>query len=150
MAESTPPTDPATFAQRWLTAPKVFIQLTVVVLVAATFTLLRVEQSVTPPPIADDPTPLGYTWSLLLFVLPLTYLIVGFLLHPQYKVQRKAFTVTMAILLPTGFLLDLFFANARRRPRRALTPMRRTATRGTVTRGAATRWFSRSFSTARP
>lgn len=99
------------FVQRWLDAPRVIFQLTAVVLIAATFALLRVHEPVTPPPVADNPTPLGYTWSLLLFLLPLLYLVVWFALHPEYKIQRKALLVTLGILLPLGIVLDLLFAN---------------------------------------
>ncbi len=88
-----------------------FFQVTVVVLVAAALTLLRVKQGVTPPPVADDPTPLGYTWSLLLFILPLGWLLAWFGSHPRLGDQKKAFRTTLLILLPLGFLLDFFFAH---------------------------------------
>lgn len=99
------------FVQRWLDAPRVIFQITAVVLIAAAFTLWRVHEAITPPPLANDPTPLGYTWSLLLFLLPLLYLVVWFALHPEYRVQRRALLVTLGILLPLGFVLDLLFAN---------------------------------------
>lgn len=97
--------------QRLLNPPKVIFQVTLVVLIASTLTLVRVEQGVTPPPASDDPTPLGYTWSLLLFLLPLLYLVVWLLLHPEYRIQRRAFLSTLGILVPLGFLLDLLFAH---------------------------------------
>lgn len=96
---------------RVLRPPLVLIQLTLTVIVAAALTLLRVKDGVTPPPVAEDPSPLGYTWSLLLFLLPIAYLVVWLVLHPELKVPRKAFLTTMAVLLPLGFLLDLLFAH---------------------------------------
>jgi len=102
---------PKTLRQRLLHPPLVLFEITFVVLVAAALTLDRVHVTVTPPPVAENPTPLGYTWSLLLFVLPLAWLAGWLLMHPQYKIQKKSFLITLAILVPLGFLLDLFFAN---------------------------------------
>lgn len=94
-----------------LRPPLVLMQITLTVIVAAALTLVRVEDGVTPPPVAEDPSPLGYTWSLLLFILPIAYLLVWLVLHPELKVPRKAFLTTVAVLLPLGFLLDLLFAH---------------------------------------
>lgn len=101
----------ASWRQRLLRPPLVVFEITAVGLVAAWLTLRTVHESVTPPPVASDPTPLGYTWSLTLFVLPFLYLVFWFLLHPEYKIQRRSFLTTLAILVPLGFLLDLFFAH---------------------------------------
>ena len=89
----------------------ILLQLIFVVLVASGLTLATVKQGVQPPDYTANPSPLGYTWSLTLFLLPLAWLLVWFARHPQLKIQRKAFGVTLAILLPLGFLLDLFFAH---------------------------------------
>lgn len=97
--------------RRLLDPPRVLFQLTAVVLAAGAIALLHVDEPVTPPPFADDPTPLGYTWSLALFVLPLAYLVVWLLLRPEIRIQRKAVGVTLAILIPLGVVLDLLFAH---------------------------------------
>ena len=94
-----------------LDPPWVLFQLTAVVLAAGALTLLHVHQPVTPPPFADDPTPLGYTWSLSLFALPLAFLVVWLLLRPEIRVQKRALGVTLAILVPLGVVLDLLFAH---------------------------------------
>lgn len=60
---------------------------------------------------SDNPTPLGYTYSLLIFIFPLTLLILFFLRRPDYLPQRCAFWKTVAILTPLGFALDFFFGN---------------------------------------
>ena len=60
---------------------------------------------------SDDPTPLGYTWSLSLFIVPLWVLGAWFLRQPRLPAQRKAFWTSLLILLPLGFLLDLLFGN---------------------------------------
>jgi hypothetical protein len=61
---------------------------------------------------SDNPTPLGYTWSLLLFIVPIGALAWWFACRPDLKFPRKAFWRTIALLTPLGFLLDLLFGNA--------------------------------------
>src|SRR6266699_3320997 len=61
---------------------------------------------------SDNPTPLGYTWSLLLFVVPIGALAWWFACRPDLQFPRKAFWRTIAVLAPLGFLLDLLFGNA--------------------------------------
>ncbi|MEM9596828.1 MAG: hypothetical protein AAGD06_21340 [Acidobacteriota bacterium] len=90
----------------------VFFQLIFVLVLPSAVTLLRVREGYTPPNFADDPSPLGYTYSLLLWIIPLAYLVLWFCLHTEYKIQRKAFGLTLAILLPLGVVLDLLFANS--------------------------------------
>src|SRR5881275_2128799 len=60
---------------------------------------------------SDNPTPLGYTWSLTLFIIPLGALAWWFACRPDLKFPRKAFWRTIAVLAPLGFLLDLLFGN---------------------------------------
>lgn len=111
MPEDTSSTSTPRLRDKLLHPGLVLFQIVAVVLVASALTLSRIEESVTPPPVADNPTPLGYTLSLSLFIIPFLYLVVWLLLHPEFKIQRKAFLTTLGILLPLGFLLDLFFAN---------------------------------------
>src|SRR5260370_35395318 len=61
---------------------------------------------------SDNPTPLGYTWSLLLFIIPIAALGWWFACRPDLIFPRKAFWRTIAVLAPLGFLLDLLFGNA--------------------------------------
>jgi len=61
---------------------------------------------------SDNPTPLGYTWSLALFIIPLGALSWWFVCRPDLQFSRKAFWRTIAALAPLGFLLDLLFGNA--------------------------------------
>lgn len=79
------------------------------VVLPAALTLLRVAQprpGVDPTP---NPTPLGYTWSLLLFIVPLL-ILAGWLHHtPSYSLARGSFWRTLAILAPLGVVLDLLF-----------------------------------------
>jgi lycopene cyclase domain-containing protein len=58
-----------------------------------------------------NPTPRGYTWSLLLFVVPIAA-IGGWLLPSEgIEVPRRAFWRTIGILTPLGCALDFFFAH---------------------------------------
>src|SRR6266481_5990532 len=61
---------------------------------------------------SDNPTPLGYTWSLVLFIVPIAALGWWFACRPDLQFPRKAFWRTIAVLTPVGFLLDLLFGNA--------------------------------------
>jgi hypothetical protein len=58
-----------------------------------------------------NPTPHGYTWSLLLFLVPIAVIGGWFLPQEHLRVPRRAFALTLALLVPVGFGLDFFFAN---------------------------------------
>jgi lycopene cyclase domain-containing protein len=60
---------------------------------------------------SPNPTPHGYTWSLLLFVFPLGVLHWWFLTHPRFTFERTAYWITVALLAPTGFVLDLLLGH---------------------------------------
>ncbi|MCZ7637089.1 MAG: hypothetical protein M5U12_14255 [Verrucomicrobia bacterium] len=61
---------------------------------------------------SPNPTPHGYTWSLLLFLLPLAVLGVWFARRLDLGLARRACGRTLAVLVPLGFGLDLLFGNA--------------------------------------
>jgi hypothetical protein len=58
-----------------------------------------------------NPTPHGYSWSLLLFVVPIAVIGGWFLPGEKLHISKRAFVWTLAILVPVGFGLDFFFAN---------------------------------------
>ena len=93
----------------WWRPALTLVQILAVVALPATLTLMTVEDPGKLQFSTDDPTPLGYTWSLLLFILPMTYLAWWFLRHRRITFQKKSFWTTQAILVPLGFLLDIFF-----------------------------------------
>src|SRR5438094_5466729 len=80
--------------------------------VPAAITLRAAIHPVILQPTSDNPTPLGYTWSLLLFVIPIAALGWWFACRPDLQFPSKAFWRTIAVLAPLGFLLDLLFGNA--------------------------------------
>jgi hypothetical protein len=64
--------------------------------------------------IADaNPTPHGYTWSLLLFIVPIVVIAFWFWFIRRGGVQipKRAFWRTLGVLVPSGFALDFLFAH---------------------------------------
>jgi len=81
-------------------------------IVPAAIALRTVTHPATLQATSDNPTPLGYTWSLALFIIPIGALAWWFARRPDLKFPRKAFWRTIAVLTPLGFALDLLFGNA--------------------------------------
>lgn len=79
--------------------------------VPAGITLLTVHAPASVSLSTPNPTPYGYTWSLLLFVAPI--IVIGAWLLPteRVKIPRRAFWRTILFLTPVGFGLDIFFAS---------------------------------------
>jgi hypothetical protein len=94
------------------TDAKVVAGTILVLTVPAILTLQAVRVSQAVVPVEGNPSPLGYTRSLSLFLIPVAVLAWWFLRHPAYPFQRRAFGLTLAGLLPLGFGLDLLFAHA--------------------------------------
>ncbi len=59
----------------------------------------------------DDPSPLGYTISLSLFLFPSAALLFWMWRFQKLTFQRKAFFLTVALLAPAGIVLDVLFGN---------------------------------------
>jgi hypothetical protein len=91
---------------------QVVLAIAALLIIAATLTLRTVAHPAVLQPSSDNPTPLGYTWSLLLFIIPIAALGWWFASRPDLKFPRAAFWRTIAVLVPVGFLLDLLFGNA--------------------------------------
>ncbi len=58
-----------------------------------------------------NPTPYGYTWSILLFVVPILVVGAWLLRSERVRIPRRAFWRTIGMLTPVGFGLDIFFAS---------------------------------------
>jgi len=91
-------------------APWLVVAMLAMVAVPAAITLNTVKHPATLTISEANPTPYGYTLSLLLFIVPIV--VIGFWFVPKEGVviPRKAFWRTIAILVPGGFALDFFFA----------------------------------------
>src|SRR6201996_6658505 len=77
----------------------------------AALTLSRVQISPVVDASVPNPSPYGYTVSLLLFIVPI--IAIGCWLVPQERIpiSKKAFVRTIALLFPSGVVLDFFFAH---------------------------------------
>jgi hypothetical protein len=87
----------------------IVVGMAAVLVVPASLTLLTVDQPRPGVDPASNPTPLGYTWSLLLFIVPALVIGWWFFRRPDLTLQRKAFWWTVGVLIPLGVLLDLLF-----------------------------------------
>jgi Lycopene cyclase len=90
-------------------ALKIVAALIALMVVPAAITLHTVKHPARLSFDSDNPTPLGYTWSLLLFLVPILAVVVWLQRHPQLQSQRRAFWRTLALLVPLGFALDFLF-----------------------------------------
>jgi hypothetical protein len=82
-----------------------------IIAVPAGVTLHTVRVAAVAQIASKNPTPYGYTWSLLLFVVPIA-VIGGWLLPSErVRISKRAFWRTIWILVPIGFGLDFFFAH---------------------------------------
>jgi len=88
---------------------KLFFLMIFALVVPATLTLLSVEEAITFKPSTANPTPLGYTWSLLLFIVPIIAIFAWIHIRNDEKYLRKSFWYTIIILTPLGFILDFLF-----------------------------------------
>lgn len=79
--------------------------------VPAALTLHTVRISSVTDVSARNPSPLGYTVSLLLFAVPIGGIAFWFIPLEGVRVSKRAFWWTIGLLFPIGALLDFFFAH---------------------------------------
>jgi hypothetical protein len=117
-------------AWSWLQDPNVRVVagILAVLVVPAIVTLYTVKMPLKPSDFAQDPTPLGYTVSLLIYLVPVLILHRWFCRSfddggivrvaararrsdpaapPVGDYRRNAYRLTLATLIPIGFLLDI-------------------------------------------
>ena len=77
----------------------------------AALTLHRVRIAAVVDPAYPNPSPYGYTMSLLLFIVPIV--VIGGWLVPQdgIRISKRSFLITLALTIPLGVILDFFFAH---------------------------------------
>jgi hypothetical protein len=88
----------------------VFVMIGILVVVSGV-TLNSVAEPGQLRMLSSNPTPYGYTTSLLLFFLPVVPWGWWFMQHPEYRLARESFWKTILTLIPLGFVLDLIFGN---------------------------------------
>jgi hypothetical protein len=84
----------------------------VCLVVPAALTLASVRQPGALVVPTADPSPLGYTISLLLFIIPDAVLIWWLVRHPEARIERLAFWSTVGAVFVMGCVLDFFLAYA--------------------------------------
>ena len=77
--------------------------------VAGTISMVRIGVSQRPVNFDVNPSPLGYTFSLALFIIPCAVFGYWIARSPRTAEQRRAFLFTLMLLIPLGFILDIFF-----------------------------------------
>lgn len=97
--------DPSPRLSAWMVAA-----MLAMIAVPAAITLRTVSSPGTLQVLNFNPTPHGYTWSLLLFVVPIVVIAFWFLPAEGVEIPQWAFWRTIAVLVPIGFGLDFFFA----------------------------------------
>jgi hypothetical protein len=78
--------------------------------IPAAITLHTVHVPLPLIPVDQNSTPHGYTFSLSLFIIPIAVIAGWFLPSEELKIPKRAFGLTLAILVPLGCLLDVVFA----------------------------------------
>ena len=87
------------------------IDIILCLVIPAALTLTTVVEPASVVQNSSNPTPLGYTVSLSLFIFPMLALGWWFLRRPQLKLQKQAFWIAVALLVPAGVLLDFLFGH---------------------------------------
>jgi hypothetical protein len=87
----------------------VYFTLLATIAIPFVLTFLTINTSMISPDFATNPSPLGYTTSLLIFVVPILVFFIWLLLHPKYKVERNAALLCVAGVFLLGSLLDVGF-----------------------------------------
>jgi hypothetical protein len=80
--------------------------------VPAGLTLHTVRVSPTIPATMPNPSPYGYTVSLLLFIVPIVVIGVWLVPSEGLKISKRSFVRTIGLLFPVGVILDFFFARS--------------------------------------
>ncbi len=88
----------------------IVVAMLAMIVIPAALTLHAVRIPPPPIPLNQASTPHGYTFSLLLFIVPITFIAAWFLPREGLHIPQRAFWWTLAILVPLGFLLDFVFA----------------------------------------
>lgn len=91
----------------------VVLAMLAMISVPAALTLHTVKSSAFQPLkeiVAGNPSPYGYTISLLIFVVPIVVIAFWFLPQEHIRISKRAFWWTVGILFPLGAALDFFLA----------------------------------------
>jgi hypothetical protein len=93
-------------------AASVVAYLICMLVIPVALTLNSVTTPATVVQNSDNPTPLGYSISLSLFLFPMAALFFWMWRFKKLSFQKTAFWYSLALLTPTGIVLDILFGNA--------------------------------------
>ncbi|HYT59772.1 MAG TPA: hypothetical protein VEL06_06350 [Haliangiales bacterium] len=85
------------------------VALMVMLAAGGALAVIRIGVSQQPVDPTLNASPLGYTFSLALFALPCAVFGVWVWRSHRTEEQRRACLITLALLIPVGFILDLLF-----------------------------------------
>jgi hypothetical protein len=88
----------------------IVVAMLAMIVIPAVITLETVHQPAPLFPVDQTSTPHGYSFSLLLFIIPAGLIAGWFLPSEGLHIPRRAFYWTLALLVPLGLLLDFVFA----------------------------------------
>lgn len=77
----------------------------------AALTLHRVRVPAVVDAAYPNPSPYGYTVSLLLFIVPIVVILWWLVPQDRIKISKRSFLITLALTVPLGAGLDFFFAH---------------------------------------
>jgi hypothetical protein len=89
---------------------RTLLSMTALLVIPAALTLHSVRVPGTLQIPSDDPSPYGYTWSLLLFIAPVIALERWLAAHPAGKLHHRAFWLAIVAFFCAGAILDFGFA----------------------------------------
>jgi hypothetical protein len=90
----------------------VTLSMLAMVIVPAAFTLHTVRVTAFVPALPPNPSPYGYTVSLLLFLIPLFAILFWLVPQEHLHISRRAILLSLSLLFPLGVALDFFFARS--------------------------------------
>lgn len=90
---------------------RMFLGILALIILPVGLTLFTVEHPLKATPTSENPTPHGYTWSLLIFVVPVVSLSWRFLTVWAGRLDRRAFIIAAGAFAVTGCLLDMTLGN---------------------------------------
>ena len=110
--ESAEQASPKHGSQNPVVAASIVVAMLIMVIIPAAITLHSVH---TPGKLVfqnggENPSPYGYSISLLLFIVPILVIAFWFLPSEGLEIPQRAFWRTVGILVPSGFALDYIFA----------------------------------------
>src|SRR5579862_5497875 len=77
----------------------------------AALTLHRVRVPAVVDVAYPNPSPYGYTVSLLLFIVPIVVILGWLVPQDGIRISKRSFLITLALTIPLGVVLDFFFAH---------------------------------------